>query len=450
MNLRFLGAARTVTGSCFLLENGEKILVDIGMFQGSVEDRNFRNFSFEPAEIDVLILTHAHLDHSGLLPKLVREGFNGVIYSTEATKEIVEHMLYDSAKIHEEEAHTVSRKRLRKGLSPVKPLYTSEDVRKCFRQKWRKVGYGDSVSIGDNEIKFHRAGHVLGSAFVEINGGKRFIFSGDLGEEDKLIIRNPEFPPGTDFLIVESTYGDRNHRSVDESIEELKDAIIRTFRSGGNVLIPSFALERTQEILYVLNVLNSRGELPECQVFLDSPLAIDITRVFMRHPELYNLKTESETHGNPFSLPNLKFTRSVDESREINEVKSNAIIIAGSGMCTGGRIKHHLKHNLWRKECSIVIVGFQAKGTLGRRLVDGVKNVRIYGESIAVKSKIYTINGFSAHAGKDYLVKWSRKSNPDRVFVVHGEFEKSQKLAEELDKHRLSCLIPKWKQKIEL
>jgi len=449
MNLHFLGAARTVTGSCFLLEDEEKILVDVGMFQGSVEDRNYRNFSFDPSEIDVLVLTHAHLDHSGLLPKLVKHGFNGVIYSTEATKEIVEYMLHDSAKIQEEEAHTVTRKRLRKGLSPVKPLYTSEDVRECFKRKWKRVRYGDTVNTGNNEIRFHRAGHVLGSAFVVINGNKRLVFSGDLGEEDKLIIRNPEYPPKTNFLIVESTYGDRNHKSIDESIEELKEAILRTFRAGGNVLIPSFALERTQEVLYVLNLLNSRGELPECHIFLDSPLAIDITKVFMKHPELYNIKT-SEIDGNPFSLPNLKFTRSIDESREINEVKSNAIIIAGSGMCTGGRIKHHLKHNLWRKECSVVIVGFQAKGTLGRRLVDGAKNVRVYGESIAVKAKIFTINGFSAHAGRDYLVKWSRKSSPDRVFIVHGEFEKSQKLADTLGKHKLSCLIPKWKQKVQL
>ncbi len=451
MHLHFYGAARTVTGSCFLIDDGAKVLVDIGMFQGGVEKRNYKPFPFEPSSIDALILTHSHLDHVGLLPKLVNKGFNGVIYATKATKEIAKHMLYDSAKVQEEEAYTRTKKNLRKGLPPVVPLYTVDDVKECFRLKWVELGYREEKTVGNITFRFREAGHVLGSAFVELESDKRIVFSGDLGEPERLIIRNPEFPDKTDFLVVESTYGDRNHRSVEESIEELKQAIIDTFERGGNVLIPSFALERTQELLYVLHLLYKRGQLPECQVFLDSPLAIDITKVFLSHPELYNGETANEAkESNPFWVPGLQFTKSVEESREINEVKSGAIIIAGSGMCTGGRIKHHLKHNLWRKECSVVFVGYQVKGTLGRRIVDGAKSVRIYGEEIAVKAKIYTINGFSAHAGRDFLLKWSRMSDAKRVFVVHGEFDKSQKLADGLRKMGFDCAIPEWRQRVVL
>ncbi|MFO7967445.1 MAG: MBL fold metallo-hydrolase [Archaeoglobaceae archaeon] len=450
MHLHFYGAARTVTGSCFLLENGEKLLVDCGIFQGSVEKRNYRKFSFDPSEIDFLALTHSHLDHIGLLPKLVSHGFNGEIYATEATRDIAKYMLYDAAKIQEEEAYTETKKRSRKGKPPLEPLYTSEDVEDCLKLKWKSPKYGERVHFGNTSIKFYRAGHVLGSAFIEVDSGKKFVFSGDLGEDDKLIIKDPEYPPRANYLIVESTYGDRNHKSVDESIEELKDAIKHTFDAGGNVLIPSFALERTQEILYVLNKLYREGDLPECRIFLDSPLAIDITKVFISHPELYNMETNDIKGKNPFAVPNLKYTKDVDDSKKINEVKNNAIIIAGSGMCTGGRIKHHMKHNIWRKECSLILVGFMAKGTLGRRLVDGAKTVRIYGDRIAVKSRIFTINGFSAHAGRDYLLKWSRACNADRTFVVHGEFEKSQALTHELGKSGNQCEIPQWKQNIEV
>ncbi|MFP4558659.1 MAG: MBL fold metallo-hydrolase [Halobacteriota archaeon] len=450
MHLHFYGAARTVTGSCFLLENGEKLLVDCGMFQGNVENRNYRNFSFDPSEIDFLALTHSHLDHIGLLPKLVNKGFNGEIYTTAATKDIAKYMLYDAAKIQEEEAHTEAKKRVRRGKAPLEALYTSEDVDDCLKLKWKSVDYGDRVHFDNTSVRFHRAGHVLGSAFIEVDQGKKFVFSGDLGEEDKLIIKDPEYPPQADYLIVESTYGDRNHRSVDESIEELKEAINHTFDAGGNVLIPSFALERTQEILYVLNTLCRGGEIRECKIFLDSPLAIDITKVFISHPELYNMETNEVKGKNPFAVPHLKYTKDVEDSKKINEVKSGAIIIAGSGMCTGGRIKHHLKHNLWRKESSVILVGYMAKGTLGRRLVDRAKTVRIYGDRIAVKSRIFTINGFSAHAGRDYLIKWSRACNADKTFVVHGELDKSQSLAKALSEYGHECKIPQWKQNIKV
>ncbi len=446
MQLHFYGAARTVTGSCFMLEDGQRVLVDVGMFQGSVEKRNYKHFPFDPSEVDVLILTHSHIDHIGLLPKLVKHGFSGEIYATRATREISEHMLHDSAKVQEEEAYTLTKKNLRKGLPVVRPLYTADDVKECFRLKWRSIEYGQTVSLDSIDFTFRNAGHVLGSAFVEINTGRKFVFSGDIGERGRLIINDPDFPPESDYLIVESTYGDRNHRSVEGSIDELRRAIVHAFEKGGNVLIPSFALERTQEILYILHTFYRKGELPECEIFLDSPLAIDITEIFANHPELYNKETAEEAkHGNPFYIPNLTFTKSVDESREINEVKSHAIIIAGSGMCTGGRIKHHLKHNLWRKESSVVFVGYQVKGTLGRRIIDGARKIRIYGEEIAVKAEVYTINGFSAHAGRDYLIEWATKSDAERIFVVHGEFEKSQKLASALRSH-FDCVIPEWRQ----
>lgn len=448
MKLMFCGATRTVTGSCFLLKNNSNVLIDIGMFQGSVEKRNRRNFPFDPSEIDYVIITHSHLDHIGLLPKLVKSGFNGKIYSTKATKDLAKHMLYDSAKIQEEEAYTQTKKNLRKGLPKVDPLYTVEDAEKCFKLKWTCK---DEFYIDDMQIKFRNAGHILGSSFVEIDADKRITFSGDIGEPNKLIVKDVELPNKTDYLIVESTYADRNHKSVEESIEELKNAINDTFERGGDVIIPSFALERTQEILYVLHKLYYSQEIPDCQVFLDSPLAIDITQVFLKYPELYDEETLEEfKQKNPFYIPNLRFTKSVEESKEINEIKSGAIIIAGSGMCNGGRIKHHLKHNLWRRECSIVFVGYQVKGTLGRRIVDGAKKVRIYGESIVVKAKIYTINGFSAHAGRDYLIKWSSSSDADKIFVVHGEFDKNFMLAEVLKERGFECVIPNWLQSFEL
>jgi|Deesub1362A_J573_1020465.scaffolds.fasta_scaffold00403_26 metallo-beta-lactamase family protein len=452
MQLSFHGAAKTVTGSCFLIEYGAKLLVDIGMFQGSLEKRNRKNFPFSPEDIDYLLVTHSHLDHIGLLPKLVKSGFSGTVYTTEATKELAKYMLMDSAKIQEEEAFHQTKKNLRRGYPEVKPLYTTEDVKDSLNLKWKTPDYDRFVDLDGFSFRFRNSGHVLGSAFIELEceAGK-FVFSGDIGDPGRLIIRDPEFPEKADYLIIESTYGDRNHKTVEESIDELKTAIQETFARGGNVLIPSFALERTQEILFVLHLLYRRGELPQSMVFLDSPLAIDITQVFLSHKELYDELTMKEArNGNPFYFPGLHYTKDVSESREINEIKGGAIIIAGSGMCTGGRIKHHLKHNLWRSECSVVFVGFQPKGTLGRRIIDGAKTVRIYGEQITVKASIYTINGFSAHAGKDFLLKWGSSSSPEKVFIVHGEAEKAASLSRSLKEGGMEVSIPDMRQRFTL
>jgi metallo-beta-lactamase family protein len=448
MKVGFYGAARTVTGSCFMIEDNIKIAVDVGMFQGSMEKNNHGNFPFDPASLDAVILTHAHLDHAGLLPKLVKKGFEGVVYATSPTRELVKYMLYDSAKIQEEEAKTQTRRNLRKGLKPVYPVYTHEDVKDCLNLEWKKVEYGKHMNLGDITITLYNSGHVLGSAFVNIQSDLSLTVSGDLGEPGSLAIMDPELPGKTDYLIIESTYGDRNHKSMKESIDELNTAIHETFKKGGNVLIPSFALERTQELLYALRLLQERGDLPDCQIFLDSPLAIDITSVYSAHPELYS--KEALMFSDPFRVRGLTYTRDVEESKEINEIDGGAIIIAGSGMCTGGRIKHHLKHNLWREECGVIFVGFQAKGTLGRRIVDGAEKVRIYGEEVAVRAKIYTINGFSSHAGKDFLLEWSRACDPRRAFVVHGEMDISRNLALSLEKQGITAVVPEMRQVAEL
>lgn len=450
ISLGFFGASQGVTGSCFLLDiKGTKVLIDCGLFQGLENSKNYDKLPFNPKEIHYLILTHAHIDHCGRLPILIKEGFQGKIISTKPTSQIAKIMLLDAAKVMREHYKTLYRKSLRKGLNfPPQPLYDEYEVIKSFDYFKIFIGYNKPFILENNiKITFKDAGHILGSAFVEIEDletSTKITFSGDLGNKNKPIIRDFSYPDPTNFLIIETTYADRNHKSFEESKKELLEAILETFKDGGNVLIPTFALERAQEILYVLREFYEYGILPTCQVFLDSPLAIKATKIFKDNPEFYDEETLKKilSKNDPFDFPYLVLTEDIEESKNINNIKSGAIIIAGNGTLTGGRILHHLKNNLWRKECSLVFVGYQPKGTLGRNIIDGDKKIHLFGEEIHIKSKIYTINGFSSHAGQNELIDWiSHLDKVKKLFLVHGEIEK-MKIFKEL-------LLKGYKEKFE-
>lgn len=434
-----MGGTRTVTGSCFYLEiNGLKILVECGLHQGEGSDTlNREAFYFNPEDIDYVFITHAHLDHSGLLPKLVKDGFKGRIILTSATRDLLEIMLYDSAHIQESDSLWLAKKALRAGKPPVYPIYNRDDVQKviplCEPRPYNQLyhlGHGIKYRLLD-------AGHILGSCTLELwyqdsQVEKKIIFSGDIGKKGNPIIQDPSTPNEADYIVIESTYANRMHKPLNESIEELVSVIKTTFKRNGNVYIPAFAVGRTQDLLYILNSVVREKRLYNINVYLDSPLAEEATKVYLSHPECFDEETKRLLLKDGFSESlKLHFIESVQESMEINKIKSGIIVIAGSGMCEGGRIKHHLKHNLWRPECSIVFVGFQGKGTLGRRIVDGAKTVNILGDEVAVKASIHTINGFSAHADQKELLEWlsSFKDSPE-IFVVHGEEDVSTSFAE--------------------
>jgi metallo-beta-lactamase family protein len=443
MKIKFLGAARQVTGSCTLVSvNGLNLLVDCGMVQGegSHRENNRSPFLFQPADIDYLLLTHAHLDHAGMIPRLVRDGFKGGIVATTATADLVRILLYDSAHIQEKDAEWMTRKALRQGRdAEIKPLYTMADVATClplFQQK----RYRETVHLGKGvALRFRDAGHILGSGSLELTfsegpGEKSIIFSGDIGKKGSPIINDPEHGKTSDFVVIESTYGDRVHKGFKESVNELLESIKTTFRRGGNVLVPVFAVGRTQDLLYIMNNLVREGRLGPTDVYIDSPLAEEATQVYLSHPEYFDQDAKKLFEVKRGGALRLHFTQSIEESQAINRIKSGVVIMAGSGMCEGGRMAHHLKHNLWRTECAVVFTGFQASGTLGRRIVEGNEKVHILGEEIAVRAKIYTIGGFSAHAGRDELLDWlAGFTNHPEVFIVHGEenaslqFEKSVK-----------------------
>ena len=434
MKLKFLGGARTVTGSCFYMEcNNLKFLVECGMYQGEdAEKINKAAFDFNPEEIDYVFVTHAHLDHSGMLPRIVKEGFKGRIITTSATKDLLEIMLYDSAHIQESDTEWLTRKALRAGNPPVIPLYTTEDVRNVMPLIDIKK-YGEIFHIGNGiKYRFLDAGHILGSGTLELwfqdsPKEKKIVFSGDIGKKGNPIVKDPLNPVEADFIVMESTYGNRLHKPLKESIDELVDAVKTTIKRGGNVYIPSFAVGRAQDLLYILNNLVREKRLYNINVYLDSPLAQEATKIYLSHPECFDEDAKklftTKDHNDSIKL---HFVQSAQESMALNKIKSGIIVIAGSGMCDGGRIRHHLKHNLWRSECSVIFVGFQGKGTLGRKIVDGAKTVHILGEEIAVKASIYTINGFSAHADQAELIEWISffKDSPE-VFIVHGEEEVS-------------------------
>lgn len=433
------GAAQTVTGSCHLVKIGSiRILIDCGMFQGNGnERRNYDPFEFDPSKVDYLILTHAHLDHIGRVPKLIKDGFNGRIIATKATRDIAKIMLLDSANILLEEYKTIRRKARRRGEeeSVLEPLYTKDDVKDVFGKKWCTLDYFEERKLKQHvRVSFGNAGHIMGSAFVmldynEDNKYKRMVFSGDLGSPERLIIDNPDNISEADFLFIESTYGDRKHKPLEQSIGEFKEAVVSTLRQNGNVIIPSFALERTQEILWLLHEMHNKGELPKCRIFLDSPLAIKATKLYNSYP--IHLSDELQySSGDPFSFAWLEPTTTREQSVAINKVKERSIIIAGSGMCNGGRIMHHLKHRLWNPKNAIVFVGYQVRGTLGRSIVDGEKLIKIYGEDIIAKAKIYTINGFSAHADQSEMIEWIRPIDGlKKVCLIHGETDKMEVFA---------------------
>jgi len=436
MKLEFHGANRNVTGSCHMVRCQDKcILIDCGMYQGGrdMDEENRQDFGFNPGEVDILLLTHGHLDHCGRIPLLVKNGFRGKIVTTAATRELARLVMLDSARIQEEEAKFKNKKLRKKGKAEdAAPLYTTLDALTCLDFFYDITAFNHSYELGpDMKATFYDAGHILGAANILLelseNGcNKKILYSGDLGYPDRAILRDPAVPPHADIVVMETTYGDRIHKQLGPSIQELYDAIEVTVKRGGNVLIPSFALERTQEILYYLREGINKGLVKEdVQVFLDSPMAISATEIFQRHPECFDEETWKifQTGEDPFELPGLHFSRETAQSIALKQVKG-AVIIAGSGMATGGRIRHHLQHNLWRKEASVVFVGYAANGTLARLIIDGRDPVRIYGKEIDVRAEIYTIGGFSAHADQDDLLAWHTQiGDPEKTFLVHGELE---------------------------
>jgi len=435
MKLSFHGAARSVTGSCHLLEcAGRRILVDCGMIQGGrdLEEENVADFGFDPGSIDWVVLTHAHLDHCGRLPLLVKRGFRGEIIATAATRDLARLVLLDAAHVQEEDARRQQRHERRRGHNGcTEPLFDMFDVFDVIDRFGRSAAYGSPIALAPGlHLHFFDAGHILGSASVliearEAGRRRRLLFSGDIGNSGRPLLGSPEVPDSADVVVMESTYGDRCHRPFAASVEEFLGAITETFARGGNVIIPTFALERAQEILFVLREGIEQSRLPpSLNVFLDSPLAIAATEIFRRHlASCGPVVGELLTHGqDPFGFAGLRFTREAADSIAINRVSGGAVIMAGSGMCTGGRVRHHLRHNLWRKEASVVFVGFAAQGTLARQIIDGAREVELLGEPISVSARIYTINGFSAHADQRELIAWHQRVEGARTtFLVHGE-----------------------------
>ena len=427
------GAAEVVTGSCHLLQldNGLKILVDCGMFQGHEEHKNYQPFGFDPKEVDILLITHAHLDHVGRIPKLVKEGFAGRIVTLHSTLDLAEVVMLDSAHLMEEDYRTRFKKAQRRGEEDkVKPpLYTVEDVYDVYNLPLIYAKYEEEITLGkDVTAVFHNAGHILDSAIIEIHykekgEKKRIVFSGDLGNHNDMVMPVPDTVKQADTLYIESTYGDRNHEGIKQSEEQFKQIITDTLLSQGNVLIPSFAIERTQEILCILKTMYDNKTLPPCKIYLDSPMAIRATRLYdSYHEELSKCCNDYlRRDGSIFEFPYVHYTLTPDESKKIND-ENGCIIIAGSGMCTGGRILHHFKNRIWNPKNAVLFVGYQARGTLGRRMIEGAKSIKIYHEEIVVNARIHSISGFSAHADQSELLEWIKDFEKlNKIFLVHGE-----------------------------
>ena len=474
MKITFLGAAKTVTGSNFLVEAcGKNFLVDCGMYQGKATEslENSDPFSFFFQDIDFMLLTHAHIDHSGRIPKLYNEGFRGNVYATKATCDLCEIMLPDSGHIQEVEIEWKNRKRMRDNKEPLPPLYTSEEAYKCL-EIFKPVEYDDIVEIDDNiSVRFNDAGHMLGSAIIEIwitEDGKteKIVFTGDLGNNDLPLLDSPTMISNADYLVMESTYGGRLHMQNDDKAKMFLDIVSETLDNGGRVIIPSFAVGRTQEILYELDKLKDDlgqdeefarkyEKIMNIPVYVDSPLAISATEVFKKNTELFEdeIQEKIKRGDNPLEFRGLQFTQTAEESKALNEDMGPAIILSASGMCDVGRIKHHLKHNLWNPNSTILFVGYQAPGTLGRSIVDGAKKVKIFGEEIAVNARIEYIEGYSGHADQTWLLNfiYSFTNPPKHVFLVHGEPEGQKVLKQKIEEtSECKVIIPEFCESYEI
>lgn len=446
MKLSFHGAAQTVTGSRHLVSlNGQRLLLDCGLFQGRRKETYARNlkFDFDPKTIDAVVLSHAHLDHCGNLPNLVRRGYPGVIHATPSTTHITDLLLQDAAEIQEADTAYLNRKKRRSGDEPVRPLYTVADAAEATRRLSRQ-SYGQPFEpVPGAQARLIEAGHILGSAGVvldleEKGRSLRLMFSGDIGRPDTPILRDPVLPQDVDILLMECTYGDKNHDPLDRCAEDCLDLFRRVFDRGGKVVIPAFAVGRTQLIVYTLHQMIDRGDLPRIPVFVDSPLATDVTDVFRRHPEDYDEEThrflQTDPHGTAFGFDHLRYTRNVEESKAINDMTGPLIVIAGSGMVESGRVLHHLRHTIGDPRNAVLLTSWMAPHTLGRRLLEGRKEIRIYGETHEVHAEVVSMQGFSAHAGQDFLIRYASATLPraKKVILVHGEAGPASALGERL------------------
>ena len=473
MKITFLGATKTVTGSNFLLEAaGKKIIIDCGLYQGkALEEReNYEDFAYNVQDIDFMLLTHAHIDHSGKIPKLYNDGYRNPIYATKATCDLCSIMLPDSGHIQEMENEWKNKKRIRSGKPALPPLYTAEDAIKCL-EIFKPVKYDEIIELDENiNVRFNDAGHMLGSSIIEVwvkeqGNIKKIVFTGDLGNNDIPLLDSPTMIETADFLVMESTYGGRLHMRNDDKAEVFLNIVAETLDKGGNVIIPSFAVGRTQEILYEINKLKeSRKDeeflkkyekLMKAPVYVDSPLAISATEIFRQNTDLFDedVRQRIESGDNPLEFPGLQFTRTADESRALNENKIPSIIISASGMCEVGRIKHHLKHNLWDPKNTILFVGYQAPGTLGAKIVGGEKKVKIFGEEVAVNARIEYIEGYSGHADQEWLLNfvYSFLNKPKHIFLVHGEPEGQKILKDKiLETTNIPITIPDYGEEYEL
>ena len=467
--LTFFGAVEGVTGSMYLLKAGKsQVLLDCGLFQGrrKEEAANLEPLPFDSSTIDAVVLSHAHLDHSGRLPLLVAEGYEGPIYTTRPTCDLIEVLLKDAASLQERDAEWENKRRRRAGKEEIEPLYSLEDVEDALSLR-QGISYYQRITIADGvDIKFVDAGHILGSAIVEIfidehGVEKKLVFSGDLGNSQAALLRDPDIVESADILLLESTYGDREHRSMEDTLSEFENMIEEASQNGGNILIPSFAVGRTQEIIYRLGELYQKGKLKQQAIYLDSPMAIAVTEIYHRYQDVYNeedknaietYSKEERSHQKSLHtfLPILRYSTSTEESMALNKLASGAIIIAGSGMCNGGRIRHHLKHNLWRKQSHVVFVVYQAIGTPGRKLVDGAATLKTGGEEVVVRAQVHTLGGFSAHASQSQLIHWlsNFKEKRPQLFLVHGEEGAKQALQTAAKEHGWNANIPALGQEI--